>query len=830
MPEAQAEKNVFDLSGGLNTEISELVWPDGFTTDEANYELLSDSTRRRRKGLAAEASAGTALDIATMVSTQFHQQYKWKNVNGDPTKAFIVHQIGQRLYFTNDDTNPSASWHAKTVDVEEFAAETSVTTSKIRDEAVRFTQGRGHLFITGPYLKPFYVSYDVTLDEFQANEIVIQYRDFEGIEDGVNFQTEPTGAITADHRYNLRNRGWPEVAMTLVDTDLSKHPSKSAIWHTLYERTTDESTSTAVEKVGLRAANTAKYDGEVFGQSSAPQGALFLNPFDSTFAHNTSGGTAQDITTWSISGTTVVLSVTSHGYSDGDSVTIQGQNSKYQKQVGGQHVESAGAFWNFNGTYTIANKTAGTFEITVSPPYQWLAWTGRFDQLGQIGAGALDVALANSEGAVVQRGFQAIGFYAGRVWYAGMADSVYADHVFFSRICQTPLAYGQCHQRQDPTDETFNDITQADGGVIVVPGMSGVVDMINVGTSLVLVGTEGSWEISGGRGQAFSALSLDARQLTTANLNSPTGSAAFDDGGIALGPSGIYAFGPNQFTGLLEAKNVIKETIQTKWNGYTTDQQKRAQIAFDDAKLRIHILIGTDASITNSYTEMLTFDTRKGAWTIFTFAPTSPFALLSMGSISDADDSANNQKMKFLYEVTTGTVQIADFEQTDYVDFDGNESPLPFMMAGYDGVGDFQRRKQAPIITVYSRRTETGFTDTGAGWTGDNESSTLMTALWDWTELKQWDVPSAPVAQETWDGTSSNYGISGKIGARSQVYRHVRNFIPLAADDVDGYPVVVTRNKVRGRGRVLQLRFEGAATKDSHIIGWSTNYKVSARK
>ncbi|KKL69854.1 hypothetical protein LCGC14_2110720, partial [marine sediment metagenome] len=143
MPEAQTTKSSFDLSGGLNTEISEVVWPDGFTTDEANYELLTDSTRRRRKGLAAEASAGSAKTIDTMVATQFHQQYKWKGVNGNPAKSFIVHQIGQFIYFTNDDTNPSASWHGSTIDVEVFGAETTVTVANIRDEAMRFTQGRG---------------------------------------------------------------------------------------------------------------------------------------------------------------------------------------------------------------------------------------------------------------------------------------------------------------------------------------------------------------------------------------------------------------------------------------------------------------------------------------------------------------------------------------------------------------------------------------------------------------------------------------------------------------------------------------------------------------
>ncbi len=826
MPEAQTSKSTFDLSGGLNTEINEMVWPDGFTTAEANYELLADGTRRRRKGLAAEASAGSAQSIDTMVATQAHQQYKWKTVNGDPTKSFIVHQIGKILYFTNDDTNPSASWATANVDLEAHAAESSVTLANIRDQVVRFTQGRGHLFVTGPYLKPFYVKWDSGTSDFITTEIPINYRDFDGINDGIDVAQEPVGTITADHRYNLRNRGWPQGAMDTVFADNAVHPAKNGVWHSAYERTIDTTTdTTAVEVVGTRALNTTKYNAEVFGNSSAPQGSLFLNPFDTTFANFISGaGVAQDIESFTLTppATTLEITITGHGYSDGDSVTISGQASTYLKRLFG--VESTLGNWDYNGTYTVANKTANTFEITVVPPYEFISWVSQNAQLGWVGSG---VAIAKSDGSVVERGFQAIGFYAGRVWYAGLADSQFADHVFFSRICQNPINYGECHQRQDPTDENFNDLTAADGGVLIVPGMNGIVDMMNVGTSLVLVGTEGAWEISGGRGTVFTATRFGVKQLTNANLNSATGTLSLDDGGVSVGPSGIYLFGPNQFTGLLEANNMIKETIQTKWNGFTTAQQQRCQVAYDDSKNRIYFMLGATAA-SNAYTDMLIFDTKKAAWYVYTFAPSvADTALLSMVAISDADDSSDNQKMKFLYQATPASVQIADFQQSDYLDFDGNESPLPFMMAGYDNIGEFQRRKQAPIITVFSRRTETGYN--AALDAAVNESSTLMTALWDWTELVQWDSPSAPTAQETADGTTSNYGVSGKIGARNEVYRHVRKFVPLSTSDVDGYPVVVTRNKVRGRGRVLQLRFEGAATKDSHIIGWATNYKVSER-
>jgi hypothetical protein len=50
-----------------------------------------------------------------------------------------------------------------------------------------------------------------------------------------------------------------------------------------------------------------------------------------------------------------------------------------------------------------------------------------------------------------------------------------------------------------------------------------------------------------------------------------------------------------------------------------------------------------------------------------------------------------------------------------------------------------------------------------------------------------------------------------------------------AGEMQDGQPVVVTKNKVRGRGRALQLKFTAEAGKDAHILGWQTNFNVETR-
>ena len=65
--EAQRSKDFYRLNGGLNTEINELNFPDGFTTDETNYELLKDGSRKRRKGLSEEASG---VDLTVVHTAQ----------------------------------------------------------------------------------------------------------------------------------------------------------------------------------------------------------------------------------------------------------------------------------------------------------------------------------------------------------------------------------------------------------------------------------------------------------------------------------------------------------------------------------------------------------------------------------------------------------------------------------------------------------------------------------------------------------------------------------------------------------------------------------------
>jgi hypothetical protein len=142
----------------------------------------------------------------------------------------------------------------------------------------------------------------------------------------------------------------------------------------------------------------------------------------------------------------------------------------------------------------------------------------------------------------------------------------------------------------------------------------------------------------------------------------------------------------------------------------------------------------------------------------------------------------------------------------DFEDFGNATEQEAFMITGFDTLGDPGNRKQALYVTVMSVKTETGYTLVGSDLVPLGESSTIMQTRFDW----------------------ANHINSGKWGPDQEVYRHTRLYVPVDEDDTfdDGNLLVITRNKIRGRGRALHIKFTAGEGKQSHIAGWTTNYKM----
>ena len=83
------------------------------------------------------------------------------------------------------------------------------------------------------------------------------------------------------------------------------------------------------------------------------------------------------------------------------------------------------------------------------------------------------------------------------------------------------------------------------------------------------------------------------------------------------------------------------------------------------------------SSTTSAIDTMLIYDVRIAAWFKYTFDTPANNVLLTGFSIQNADDTSDNKKMKFVYQASTTSVQIADFDQTGFDDWDGTNYRLP---------------------------------------------------------------------------------------------------------------------------------------------------------
>ena len=125
-----------------------------------------------------------------------------------------------------------------------------------------------------------------------------------------------------------------------------------------------------------------------------------------------------------------------------------------------------------------------------------------------------------------------------------------------------------------------------------------------------------------------------------------------------------------------------------------------------------------------------------------------------------------------------------------------------YVITGYE-LGDVgpARNKTGMYLSTFIKRTETGVDDVGELI---NPGSVQMSLQWDFTDQYSTNKWSTPV----------------------EVYRQPRAYIipsfPTTFDD--GYPLVISKSKMRGRGKAVQFKFESKAGHDFNIVGWTGTF------
>ncbi len=426
--------------------------------------------------------------------------------------------------------------------------------------------------------------------------------------------------------------------------------------------------------------------------------------------------------------------------------------------------------------------------------------------------------------------FSTVVSYAGRAWLSGINSSSNGSKVFFTKVITSIEDFDKFYSVNDPTSEDLSDLLANDGGVIDLPQASRITALFEWGNSLLVFAENGVWEIKGIDG-VFKATEYAVTRVRGTDGLVYT-STLVDVEGVPFwwGPTGIYTIQGDQITTNPTGVDLGKDTIQTFWEDIGAAFRSKAKGAYDKLNKRILWLYGDDATVDFKFNRILWYDTVLQAffpWDISDEPSNTNYILgahyfsglgsttttydvwtnndtddvLTNASVDDvvqdiATEVADASRLVFIIrDGSTGTVGFGEFDSTTYKDWSTIDYDA-YAKAAYIFDTDLTTRKKNIYVTTFFDRTEDGFTGASPNFTPTNQSKCTLKAYWD-------------------DKTTAS--------SSKEVYRLLK---PVVADEGDltafNYPstTVVTRNRIRGRGRYLVLEFRNTPGKQFSLIGY----------
>lgn len=409
-----------------------------------------------------------------------------------------------------------------------------------------------------------------------------------------------------------------------------------------------------------------------------------------------------------------------------------------------------------------------------------------------------------------------VSFFAGRVWYACNST------VYFSQVLDDKAKAGFCYQEADPTSEDISDLIASDGGVIPIPEMAKAIKLVPIGGGILVFATNGIWYVSGTQA-GFTATDISVSKVNPIGTDSPD--SIVEAEGQIFWWSKVGIMGMSQksgqfgtIDGAFDRTNVSEQTIQSFYTHDIPETSKRyAKGVYDPATNTVQWLFrsGETPSV-YLYDRILNLDLTLGAfypWTVETAGPyiSDIFITLTINELVD-QEAIRSSFIKYLcaapnegtYYYTFGFFKNDNF--CDWQSFDEvGTAYLSYVETGYELLEDAMRKKQAPYVFCYFRRTEENYVADGDDYTVDKPSSCYFQVKWDW----------------------ANTSNSNKWSTKMQVYRF-RRLPQFSEDDLTfdtGFPIVVSKNKVRGSGKAIQFRFESDEIgKDFDLLGWAVPF------
>jgi hypothetical protein len=809
---ATVEDN-FNFVGGLNTEGGFFVTPKNSWVEGTNTIPETDGSARIREAIELENGYSTLSFTngavsnyapASSINNVFNTAYvvhKWENINGNPNVSLFVVQIGSNIYFY-DSSKAITSDYRKAFDVDLLDYKIAQVTQLDPTAAIQVVSFYGNLLVTHKHIDPLILVYNDTNDTLDVFEIKLRIRDFKGIFTNYSDNVEKTDAewvalgLKEAVVYNLLNQGWNGSQLNTYKSSTDRWPSNAKQW--IFGKDSNDDFAVAT------------LNKQEFGSSPAPRGRNILEAFDQ--ARSYPNDYFGDL---SVVAPPVPASTESRFYTD--------ENGFLRSEV----VEIPG--------YT--------------PDPTKLVENGEF----------LRESYASRPSCCT--------FFGGRAFYAGATSNVVNSWVLYSQITENYTKIGECYQKNDPTAEVVSDLVDDDGGLIVIQNSGQIHAIKSVGNAVLVFAANGIWSIYGGDA-GFKATSYIVDKVTDVGCISPLSVIAVENSAFYWSDEGIYSVTVDS-TGLSKAENISNTKVKTLYNDIPYLSKLRCHGLYDNVNKIVYWMYGTNLDKPAYKDTILAANLQMGAFYTLSFPQTAgirlpaivgfnftePLVALEINDeivigtdpvvigtdpviitaqiadnnlpilkffttytdyfITGVPPIINNERVNFTFADLQKTSQLAEISFQDFSGYIPGDAlffapifepnavtyPRKYFITAYSlGNNGPARAKTVQYLSVFCKRTETALDVLGQEV---NPSSCLLQTRWDFT-----------------DNTNT-----GKWSDEQQLYRYNRVFLNNVSQTLStGYPLVITKNKIRGRGKALQMKFEAETGKNMHIYGWSMNF------
>lgn len=403
------------------------------------------------------------------------------------------------------------------------------------------------------------------------------------------------------------------------------------------------------------------------------------------------------------------------------------------------------------------------------------------DRQGAMTAGGYTVTLAADAARTVKRPTTAV-FYAGRVFYAGVDELLHSSSIYFTQIIERDEQYGQCYQKNDPTNEHFTDLLPDDGGTIKIPDAGLIVRLFIFNASLIVLATNGVWLISGSTQSAFQANDFQVRKVSSIGTNSPL--SVVDARGVPFWwtEEGIYTltFDPS-YPDTFSADSITTTTIQSFFDSIPAAERVKVKGVYNAKDRVIFWLFNSVPVSTISYDSILCYNTISKAFYPWTIPGGELLGFFhKIRGVSYLPSPTQALKFTLVREKLgvcdlLSYADIRNLTYKDWVTLGATRDFLSYFVTGYSFDGETQRFFQPGYVLVFLEE--------------EDNASCFMRGTFDFAT-----EPS-----------------TGKFSSKQQLYNV----------NLLNRSVRYRKLKVRGKGKALQMLFESESGKPFTIIGWS---------